>query len=167
MGVIASQIISLTIVYSAVYSGADQRKHQSSASPAFVRGIHRWPVNSPHMWPVTREMFIFDDVILCLLIDHWSSASPPNRSRFHHVLRSSSEKRGFARFQHHAAVCDRVINLVMKPLTKPPQWSVIGHRKIHVWSYFSGMWQNKSVLQLSHKTEIPHDDVISWKRFPH
>ena len=36
-----SQIISLTIVYSAVYSGADQRKHQSSASLAFVRGIHR------------------------------------------------------------------------------------------------------------------------------
>ena len=40
MGVIASQIISLTIVYSIVYSDADQRKHQSSASLAFVRGIH-------------------------------------------------------------------------------------------------------------------------------
>ena len=40
-GTIASQITSLTIVYSAVYSGADQRKHQSSASLAFVRGIHR------------------------------------------------------------------------------------------------------------------------------
>ena len=46
MGSMASQITSLTIVYSAVYSGADQRKHQSSASLAFVRGIHRWPVNS-------------------------------------------------------------------------------------------------------------------------
>ena len=41
MGVMASQITSLTIVYSTVYSGADQRKHQSSASLAFVRGIHR------------------------------------------------------------------------------------------------------------------------------
>ena len=41
MGTIASQITSLTIVYSTVYSGADQRKHQSSASLAFVRGIHR------------------------------------------------------------------------------------------------------------------------------
>ena len=43
MGAIASQITSLTIVYSTVYSGADQRKHQSSASLAFVRGIHRFP----------------------------------------------------------------------------------------------------------------------------
>ena len=60
----ASQIASLTIVYSTVYSGADQRKHQSSASLAFVRGIHRGPVNSPHKWPVTRKMFPFDDVIM-------------------------------------------------------------------------------------------------------
>ena len=62
MGAIASQITSLTIVY----SDADQRKHQSSASLAFVRGIHRGPVNSPHKWPVTRKMFPFDDVIMTL-----------------------------------------------------------------------------------------------------
>ena len=55
---------SLTIVYSTVYSVADQRKHQSSASLAFLRGIHRWPVNSPHKGPVTRKMFPFDDVIM-------------------------------------------------------------------------------------------------------
>ena len=64
MSAMASQITRLTIVYSAVYSGADQRKHQSSASLAFVRGIHRGPVNSPHKWPVTRKMFPFDDVIM-------------------------------------------------------------------------------------------------------
>ena len=64
MGTIASQITSLTIVYSALYSDADQREHQSSASLAFVQGIHRWPVNSPHKWPVTRKMFPFDDVIM-------------------------------------------------------------------------------------------------------
>ena len=64
MGEIASQITSLTIVYSAVYSDADHRKYQSSASLAFVRGIHREPVNSPHIWPVTRKMFPFDDVIM-------------------------------------------------------------------------------------------------------
>ena len=57
MGSITSQIISLTIVYSSVYLGADQRKHQSSASLAFVRGIHRRPVNSPHKGPVTRIFF--------------------------------------------------------------------------------------------------------------
>ena len=42
MDTMASQITSLTIVYSTVYSGADQIKHQSSASLAFVMGIHRW-----------------------------------------------------------------------------------------------------------------------------
>ena len=41
--------------YSTVYSDADQWKHQSSASLAFVRGIHRGPVISPHKWPVTRK----------------------------------------------------------------------------------------------------------------
>ena len=64
MGAMASQIISLNIVYSTVYSGADQRKHQSSASLAFQRGIHRWPVNSPHKGPVTRKIILFDDVIM-------------------------------------------------------------------------------------------------------
>ena len=64
MGAIASQITSLTIVYSTVYSDANQRKHQRSASPAFVRGIHRRPVNSPHKRPVTRKVFPFDDVIM-------------------------------------------------------------------------------------------------------
>ena len=57
MDTMASQITSLTIIYSTVYSGADQRKHQSSASLAFVRGIHRGPVNSPHKWPVTQKIF--------------------------------------------------------------------------------------------------------------
>ena len=41
MSTIAYQITSFTIVYSTVYSGTDQRKHQSSASLAFVWGIHR------------------------------------------------------------------------------------------------------------------------------
>ena len=60
----ASQITSLTIVYSVVNSGGDQRKHQSSASLAFVRGIHRRPANSPRKGTVTRKMFPFDDVIM-------------------------------------------------------------------------------------------------------
>ena len=67
MGTIASQITSLTIVYSGVYSDADQSKHQSSASLAFVREIHRGPVNFPHKWPVTRKMFPFDDVIMIIV----------------------------------------------------------------------------------------------------
>ena len=57
MSAMASQITSLTIVYSTVYLD-DQRKHQSSTSLAFV------PVNSPYKWPVTRKMFPFDDFIM-------------------------------------------------------------------------------------------------------
>ena len=62
MSTMTSQITSLTIVYSTVYSGADQRKYHRSASLAFARGIHRSPVNSPHKGPVTRKKFRFDYV---------------------------------------------------------------------------------------------------------
>ena len=61
---VSNKIICVLIVYSTVWSGPDQRKHQSSASLAFVRGIHRWPVNSLNEGPVTRNIFPFHDVIL-------------------------------------------------------------------------------------------------------
>ena len=64
MGMMASQITSLTIVYSTAHSGTDKRKHQSSASLAFVRRTHRWQVNSSHKWPLMRKKFPFDDVIM-------------------------------------------------------------------------------------------------------
>ena len=67
MSALGSQITTLTIMYSTFYSGANQRKHQSSASLAFRRRIHRWPVNSPHEGPVTQKMFPFHDVIMIYL----------------------------------------------------------------------------------------------------
>ena len=63
LGAMAFPIISLPIPYSTIYSGADQRKRHSPASLAWVRGIHRWPVNSQYKWPVMRKMFPLDDVI--------------------------------------------------------------------------------------------------------
>ena len=78
IGAIASQITSILIVCSTVSSGADQRKHQSSVSLAFVRGIQRWPVNSPHKEPVTRKMFPFDDAIM---ISSQRPASRPVREK--------------------------------------------------------------------------------------
>ena len=66
LSAMVSQITGVSIVCSTVGPGADQRKHQSSASLAFVRGIHCWPVNSPHKRPVTRKMFPSDDVIMTL-----------------------------------------------------------------------------------------------------
>ena len=62
MSTMASQITRLTMVYSTVYLGVDQKKHQSSASLGLVRGIHRWPVNSPHKGPVTRKIFPVYDI---------------------------------------------------------------------------------------------------------
>ena len=64
MGAMASQITGVSIVYSTVCSDANQRKHQSSTSLAFVRAIHRLPGNSPHKGPVTRIFFPFHDVIM-------------------------------------------------------------------------------------------------------
>ena len=60
----ATQIAGVSIVFSTVCSGADQRKHQSPASLAFVMRIHRWPMDSPHKGPVTRKVFTFDDAIM-------------------------------------------------------------------------------------------------------
>ena len=82
---IASQITSLSIVYSTIYSDTDERKYLSSASLAFVRGIYRGPVNCPHKWPVTQKMFPFDDVIM-------ASAVPVN---FRTIRWFNTQSRGF------------------------------------------------------------------------
>ena len=76
MSAMASQITGVLIVCSTVCSGAGQRKHQSSASMAFVKGVHRcrWPMDSPHKGPVTQKMLSFDDVIMlcqCSFTWHW------------------------------------------------------------------------------------------------
>ena len=54
MNAMASQITEVSIAYPAVCLGDDQRKHQSSVLLTFVRGIHRWPVKSLHIGPVTN-----------------------------------------------------------------------------------------------------------------
>ena len=60
-----SQVISSISIDTV--SGADQRKHQSSASLAFLLGIHRWPLNSLHKWPVMWKMLPLDDVIMSIM----------------------------------------------------------------------------------------------------
>ena len=84
MVAMASQLTGVSIVYSTVCSGTGQRKHQGSASLAFVRGIHRSPVNSPHKGPVTQKMFPFDDVIMVVKFLQliWKSGT----RRFHLTL---------------------------------------------------------------------------------
>ena len=64
-------IMGAIAVFSTVYLDTDQRKHQSSASLAFVRGIHRRPVNSTHKRPVTQKMLPFNDVIMYITDRKW------------------------------------------------------------------------------------------------
>ena len=84
MSAMASQITGVFVVCLTVGSGADLRKHQSSASLPFVRGIHRWPVNSPHKRPATRKMFPFDDVIMLCT----QYVRPPRRQEHKETLGS-------------------------------------------------------------------------------
>ena len=79
MSVMASQITGVSSVYSTVCSDAAQRKHEGSASLAFVRGIHRWPVNSPHKGSVTQKMFPFDDVIMRTKIVLYQTRTKQNK----------------------------------------------------------------------------------------
>ena len=64
MDTMASQFTSLTNSLLNHLFSADQSKHQRSVSLGFVRGIHRWPVDSPHKLRVTRKLFPFDEVIV-------------------------------------------------------------------------------------------------------
>ena len=139
MGAIASQITSLKSVYSTVYSDADQIKHQSSASLAFVRGIHRGRVNSPHKWPVTRKMFPFDDVIM--------SAVFLGQCSCHDELRWNGNFVSLMKFSLVAA-------LEILILTTTSAACCENFAKV-------------TFPFLLYKGEVFHyDDVIKWKHFP-
>ena len=125
MSAIASQITSLTIVFSTVYLDSDQRKYQSSASLAFVRGIHRKPVNSPHKWPVTRKMFSFDDVIMLCIVVPPSSYKPGPPSPILVVEQPPSASAMLGREAHRPrqhSVLDsyKAITATPSPLTQLP-----------------------------------------------
>ena len=105
MSAMASQITNLTIAYSSVYSEAGQRKHQRSASLAFVRGIHWWPVNSPHKGPLTRKCFHLmtsscieilccSDMYKILILYHWLRIRIEVRAKqnFHRILNAMQKK---------------------------------------------------------------------------
>ena len=130
MGTIASQTTSLTIVYSAVYSDADQGKHQSSASLAFVRGIHREPVNSPHKWPVTQKLFPFDDVIMKQL-NQWRCLS-------HCEVRLISKRSYFCRRRHEDTYTIHIffLNCYILAHYRQKYWIFRKHyRNTHIWHF--------------------------------
>ena len=68
MSAIASQITSLTIVYSIVYSRCRPKKTSKLRVTGLCAGNSPGPVNSPHKGPVTRKKFPFDDAIMTLFM---------------------------------------------------------------------------------------------------
>ena len=65
------------IICSTICSGTDQRKHQSSTSQAFVRGIHWWPVDSPHKGPVMWKMLPSDDAMINMAVNRQQAIVKP------------------------------------------------------------------------------------------
>ena len=106
MRTMGSQFSSVSIVYSTVYPGVDQRKHQSSASLAFVRGIHRWPLHSHQKGPVTRKMLPFNDVTIMIFQFHseattWCSQSQNDQisqSVYYPYFLFQNERMGYMAF---------------------------------------------------------------------
>ena len=137
MAAIASQITGLTIVYSSVCSGKDKRKHQRSASLAFVRGIPRWPVNFPHKWPVTRKMF------------YWMTSSRRNhRARailcLTNINLSSSKQlsRQAMTFSPHKNVKTDVLFLSFFSVPRIGMWMCL----VHEHAYWGNSPSQKSVI---------------------
>ena len=158
MNTMASQIISLTIVYSTIYWGADQWKHQSSASLAFVWGSHRWPVNSPHTWPVTRKMFPFDDVIVTCdgKIPHWQPGRPMGKSRVYI----------YCAFDRHCVIDDIFY-------TEPAVHKMISQRLLYMCHWSSGFWVWVFVMIMEIVTSwsiVPFTEtgmLLFWWNFHH
>ena len=130
MSLTASQITSLMIVYSTVYSDTDQRKHQSSASLAFVRWIHRGPVNSPHKGPVTWKIFHL-----------MTSSCIMNTSEFdsvHHFTILTTRRRG-----RHTS--DRSIEALVFPL----MFIAESDNKTGIWGILH-KWQRRATAGLEY-----------------
>ena len=153
MGAIVSQITSLTIIFSTVYLDTAQRKHQSSASLAFVWGIHRWPVNSPHKWPVTRKMFPFDDVIMEPVISQLTDNASPSLNE----LPFTSIQSFYAKFTWiftKIAIFSKikVIEICCLPNgSHSVQTSVYqALLKIHISIHFALVWNGNFLLLIDH-----------------
>ena len=115
-----------TIVYSTVYSGTHQREHQSSASLAFVRGIHWSPVNSPHKWTVTGKMFPFHDVIMVVGDQNSDITSPTKEATARNDIPCDVVMLWNLQIQGHS--CDDI-----RPLSRDPDSKVHGANMGPIW----------------------------------
>ena len=144
-------------IVSNVSSGADRRKHQSSASLAFVREIYRSPVNSPHKGPETRKMFSFDDVIIIMTtllvsvsVSIYRTEGQYCEDNFHAVSLFSHGRHGISNYRQHGCLPNSFFRLTTKEAS-------ILHNIILLW------WE--STLQIANNGES-HEDGTKWKHFP-
>ena len=192
MSLMAAQITSLTIVYSTIYSDSDQRKHQSSAPLAFVWGIHRWPVNSPHKWPVTRKMFPFwrrrHDMVpkpssphgamvhkrqdIHIVLDHWVLLPIISTDARQNLAPQAIQE--LSDWNQISLVCPTD---VFWASSKRPTNLFLSHTSTsdrYLWSrWFQGTDPHLSLyacwdlsIRDAHAPST-HHDVMAWKRFPH
>ena len=195
MGAMASQITSITTVYSTVYSGADQRKLQSSTSLAVVRGSLWWPVNSLHKWPGTRKMFPFDDVIMfnehCVLKHVILANNKKYPLKFTRDLSTtcvypeyhspSFEKHALPSclrsFIHFSLVTSSPVKIIGKSPHSWPKnrysWSLMHYYSLalnHRYAYVIYILVSANDIFLKsapwHAFPSQHNDVIKWKPFP-
>ena len=159
-----------SVVYSTVYPGADQRKHQSPASLAFVRGIHQGPVNSPHKWPVTRKLFPFDDVIMTYIdIICWKITYSTSCSRLPGDVFNINGHVGD--WYHHTASLAYSIGESVTVIDTSQTDSIFWQTEIICWLCVLAIFQMYPssiswLLMLSHTYTMMHDDVIKWTHFP-
>ena len=142
MSPMASQITSLTVAYSTVYSCTDDWKHLSSASLAFVWGIHRRPMNSPNKWPVTRKIFPFDDVIMIQMFVVYCGLL---WFRLVHTISIA--------WLLHWHMHGYIIKTTLTNMVGYIAWT---HCTLMIWyNHHNKIWHGKTL-----------DDVIKWKLFP-
>ena len=84
MSMMASHTTGILVVYWNVCSGADKKNTKAPRHLAFVRGIHRWTVSTPHQGPVTRKMFPFDNVIM--YTTWWAHSIKRSNRLFSHIM---------------------------------------------------------------------------------
>ena len=165
MGAIMSQITSLMIVYSIVYSDADQRKHQRSMSLAFVRGIHRGPVNSSHKWPVTRKMFPFDGVIMIIYASFWLERSIAVVSQSEAILEYARYPTGFYPYNPGPAhLCSAHASIITGRILVGMITTLVWDSNLltaiaHMWMWSTQMQQNLPLVQLG-KSVLPWKNTI-------
>ena len=135
---------SLTIVFLIVYSGADQRKHQSLRHWPFVRRIHLWPVNSPHKGPVTRKMFPFDKVSMFVRIStvdycvkfyyKGTNVNIANAFSFSHGIaqkQTTIKKLSDSLTEYNLNIWYYLLNFIAVELNKYIRWCPIWQNEIH------------------------------------